>query len=103
MQDPAPTSSIFGPALPNEGKIDSTRDRPKRASFTNSSYIGSFGNISEQNRTKSASDSSCTAEAFLRTTVLRESSTIRRPTVHHSQPIGTGPRFQFATEAVRVR
>src|SRR6266851_2004563 len=54
MQLPAPTSNRSGFSEPIEAKIGSTRDKPKRASFTKRSKIGS-GQISEQNRMKSVS------------------------------------------------
>src|SRR6476660_3291891 len=61
MQDPAPTSRILTNEGLTEGKTRSTRDRPNRASFTNRSCAGSFGKISEQKRTRSASERSLTA------------------------------------------
>jgi hypothetical protein len=62
MQDPAPTSRILTDAGSTAGKTRSTRDRPNRASFTNRSCTASFGKMPEQKRTRSASESSLTAE-----------------------------------------
>src|SRR5712691_8983599 len=74
MQEPAPISrTSIDPA--NEGKIGTTRDRPNRASFTKRSYIGSFGKISEQNRTRSTSDRPEDAEEIFKSIIRWHAST----------------------------
>jgi hypothetical protein len=62
MQDPAPTSRTLTDEGSTAGKTRTMRDKPNRASFTNRSYAGCFGKMPEQKRTRSASESSLTAE-----------------------------------------
>src|ERR1700730_13188297 len=71
MQGPAPTSSTSTVCGLKDNKIGSTRARPKRASLTQSSNIGSFENIPEENRTRSASDNSCVTDRSLASQPIR--------------------------------
>src|ERR1700738_694968 len=71
MQGPAPTSSTSAVWRLKDDKGRNRRDRPKRASFTQSSNVGSFDNIPEENRTRSASDNSCVTDRSLASRPIR--------------------------------